>query len=375
MTTEAPQTFHGGVFSDELADGRCGVTIHLAPEGVCGTTSTGRTFLVRYSECQLEAGGSHGRMLFCRTPDRSLTLFCDDRRFPRELAVAAGGLLDEQLASCSRGKAAARFMTVLLGLILTAAGALLLVAGFYGIRLAADASLTAVPLEVDRQIGKNAYRLMDRAGPEVQDPVITNAVQQIVDRLSEHAAEEGLTFEVHVIDADVCNAYCLPGGTIVLYTGLLQRAASAEEVASVLAHEMAHATLRHGLRQVTQSVGLAAAVNLLVGNMEGLVVAGAEVFKLATLNSYSREQETAADAEGVRMLHAAAIDPMSLARFFETMQREAGDLPAALTWLSTHPDHAARMAAVRTQVATLPASQYRVLEIDWGDVQQRAGGH
>ena len=132
--------------------------------------------------------------------------------------------------------------------------------------------------------------------------------------------------------------------------------------------------LRHGLRQVTQSAGLAAAVNLLLGNMEGLVVAGAEVFKLATLNSYSREQETAADAEGVRMLHASAIDPMSLARFFETMQREAGDLPAALTWLSTHPDHAARMAAVRSQVATLPATQYRIFAIDWGEVQDHAGG-
>lgn len=135
---------------------------------------------------------------------------------------------------------------------------------------------------------------------------------------------------------------------------------------------MAHASLRHGLRKVTQSLGLAAAVNLLLGNMEGLVVAAAEVFKLATVNSYRRSQETAADAEGVRMLNAAGIDPMSLTRFFETLQREGPQHPAGMTWLHTHPDHAARISAIREQMGTLPAKGYIPVNVNWKEVQERA---
>ena len=371
---EDANTFAGGVLCDQVAGGRSGARLRLAPDSLIATASNGCDFAIRYGECRIEIGGSSGRMVFCRTADRSLTIFCDHRRFGPELAHAAGGLLDEQLAACTRSRRIARSRSWLAGLLLTAAAAIVLVAGFYAVRLAAKASVTAVPLAVDRQIGEQAFRLMDHGGPEVQDPTITAAVQRIVDRLAPHAAVEGLAFDVHVIDADLCNAFCLPGGTIVIYTGLLRRAASAEEVAGVLAHEMAHASLRHGLLQVTQSVGLAAAVNLLLGNMEGLVVAGAEVFKLATINSYSRVQESDADTEGVRMLHAASIDPLSLARFFETMQREAGDLPRGLTWLSTHPDHASRIEAVRTQVGTLPPSQYAPLEIDWGQIRTRSGG-
>lgn len=373
--TDDPDTFSGGVLSADVEGGRCGGQIRLDPQAVVATSAKGRTFSIRFSDCQVESGGIDGRMLLCRTADRSLTIYSDDRRFARALAQAAGGLLDDQLAVCSRARRSAASRSLLGGLLLIAAAAVLLVACVLGIRLAADASLTAVPLSVDRQIGEQAYRLMDRGGPELEDPIVTDAVQRIVGRLAPHAAVEGLTFDVHVIQSDLCNAFCLPGGTIVIYTGLLQRAASAEEVAGVLAHEMAHASLRHGLRQVTQSIGIAAAVNLLLGNMEGLVMAGGEVFKLATLNSYSRSQETAADAEGVRMLTAAAIDPMSLARFFETMQRQAGNLPAGLTWLSTHPDHASRIAAIRAQVGTLPPPEYVKFDIDWGLVRARTGGN
>lgn len=369
-------TFAGGVLCDDLPGGRRGAELRLAADRVVARVSSDasdaevRELSIRYSDCRVDVGGYNGRIVFLRNAERSLTLFSEERGFARELAVAAGGLLDEPLRAATANQRRTRWRGRSAGLFFSLVAVGLLVACFYGIRLAADTSIHAVPLEVDHQIGQQAYRLMDHGGPEVHDPLLTDAVQQMVDRLAPHVATEGLRFDVHIIDADICNAFCLPGGTIVLYTGLLRRANSPEEVASVLAHEMAHASERHGLRQVGQSLGLAAAVNLLIGNLEGLVVAGAEVFKLATINSYSREQETAADREGVRMLHAAAIDPTALARFFDTMQREAGGMPGGLTWLSTHPDHAARIAAIRDQVGSLPPREYLALEVEWGRVRE-----
>ena len=104
-------------------------------------------------------------------------------------------------------------------------------------------------------------------------------------------------------------------------------------------------------------VGLAVAVNLLLGDTQGLIAVGSELFQVASINSYSRDQEAAADAEAVRMLHAAGIDPLALTGFFETLHKEHGDLPGLASWISTHPQHQERIDAVRDQVAMLPKKE------------------
>jgi len=195
----------------------------------------------------------------------------------------------------------------------------------------------------------------------------------MIDRLAPHAATKGLTFDVHVFQSPMVNAFALPGGKIVVFTGLIDKADSPEQVAGVLGHEMAHATLRHGLERIGQSLGMATAVTLLIGNTEGLVAAGADLFRLASVNSYGRAQESAADAEGVRMLNEAGIDPSGLPKFFEILKHEEGDIPDAISWISTHPQHEDRIKALEKQISTLPACVPVPLELDWSDIQKRVG--
>jgi predicted Zn-dependent protease len=71
------------------------------------------------------------------------------------------------------------------------------------------------------------------------------------------------------------------------------------------------------------------------------------------------------------MLHAAGIDPLAMSRFFQALEEEQGDLPDLVSWISTHPQHAARIANVRAQVADLPNREYQPLEVDWASVQRR----
>ena len=216
-----------------------------------------------------------------------------------------------------------------------------------------------------------AFESMDLEGPELTDPKVVEAIQTMVDRLAPHAALDGLEFDVHVIDSPMVNAFALPGGTIVVFTGLIAESDEPEQVAGVLAHEMAHATLRHGLHRVGQSLGVAAGLHLLLGDTRGVVSAGAQLFQLATINSYSRDQENEADAEGVRMLHEADIDPMAMPRFFEHLRDKEGDLPGVVSWISTHPQHEDRIAAIKSQVASLPERQYKPIDVDWAEVQKR----
>ena len=372
--------FTGGVFSERIDGGRAGATITLAPEGIVAFASDGQRFTVRWGDCQLEMGGASGRMVFCRNADRSLTIFCEDKRFPQALAQARGSGLNEQVEQMlvlrqARGRQGRGLLT--LGLV---ALGLLLVGGYYGVMAGARAALKALPPSVDRTLGDHAFTAMEKEGPELRDPVVVDAIETIVERLGKHAnagrqGDAAFDFRVHVIQADVLNAFALPGGQIVVFTGLIAACDDPNELAGVIAHEMAHVTLRHGIERIGQSMGLALAVNLVLGNVEGIATAGVELLRFATQNKYSREQEASADAEGVRMMHAAGLDPRGLSRFFARLKAEGqGRVPKALEWISTHPDHDARIAAVDQQVDGLAAKPLEPLELEWAEVRRRSRG-
>lgn len=365
------EEFEGGVFHESIEGGRASATIELTAGSVKALTSTDQKFEIRYSECVLDMGGASGRMVFVRTQDRKLTIFCEDRRFPKALQLDGSVELAEQLAAVRGLRRSEAFSWRMWLVVGTAVCLLALFGGYYGLLAAAKASINAVPISVDEQIGKLAFESRTVEGPKINDPIIVNAVKEMVARLEPHADLKGLSFEVHVVDSKEVNAYCLPGGKIVVFTGLLKKSKTPEQVAGVLSHEMSHAIRRHGLRRVMESLGIVVAIELMVGDVGGLVALGAELGKSAALTSYSREAETEADVTGVRMLHAAAIDPLELASFFEMLKDEGPDLPAAIKWLSTHPQHDERIATIRGELAKLPPQEYRELDIDWEEVQQR----
>ena len=329
--------FAGGVFHESIDGGRIGADLELTHDGVKAVSRDGRRFLVRYSECRIDVGGYNDRMVFCRNEDRSLTIFCEDKRFPAALVFVSGGLLDEQLQQKQKSLKSKNRRGQGLTLAVLVGIAVCIVAAYFGIRSAGAAAAKAVPVSVDTQIGKHSYLAMDPGGPEIDDEVVVDSIRKMTDRLAPHAAIPGLKFEVHVIQSPDLNAFCLPGGVIVIYTGLIEAAQQPEQVAGVLAHEMAHATLRHGVERISQSLGIAAAANLLFGDIQGVLALGSELFQLASINSYSRDQESAADSEGVRMMYAAALDPLSMAQFFEIMKEQEGNFPKQLAWISTMP--------------------------------------
>lgn len=364
------EEFEGGVFSEEIEGGRASAVIELTASGVKAVTSTGQQFSVSYRDCILDMGGATGRMVFVRTPDRKLTIFCEDRRFPAALQLDAGTELAEQLASIRglRRMEGLHWQFWLIVLAVLCIGGV--IGGYYGVLAAAKASIRAIPVSVDEKIGKLAMESIDLEGTPVKDKVILDSVKEMVARLEPHSELKGLKFEVRVVDSPEVNAFCLPGGKMVVYTGLLRKAKSPEQVAGVMSHEMAHAIKRHGLQRITESLGIIVAIELMVGDVGGLVAMGVELGKSAALTSYSRESETEADLVGVRMLHAAAVDPLELAGFFEMLKEEGKDIPDAIAWLSTHPQHEVRVATIRDELAKLGPQQYRPLDIDWDKVQE-----
>lgn len=369
-----PLRFDGGVFSDEIEGGRGGAEIELESTEIRARVVQGRQFSLPYHRCHLEMGGASGRMVFCRNEDRSLTIFCEDRRFPRALEAVSGGLLTEPLEELlqRRRREGRRGRALALAVLLSISG--LLVGGYYGIIAAARGAVEALPISVDREMGEQAMKAMGLEGERVTDPEVVSSIRSMIERIEPQVATEGFEFTLQIIDGPTLNAFALPGGPMVIYTGLLEKAEGPEEIAGVLAHEMAHVTLRHGLKQLGQSVGVYVGISLLVGDASGLVELGAGLLATSAVHGYSREQEAEADAEAVRMLQGAGIDPMALARLLGMLGEEVGDAPQLLSWVSSHPRHQERVEAIRRKVEKSPGRQYKPLELDWPQVLERLPG-
>ena len=150
---------------------------------------------------------------------------------------------------------------------------------------------------------------------------------------------------------------------------VIKNAESPEQLAGVIAHEMSHATLRHGLQAISQSIGVVAAIQLVVGDVGGLLAIGTQVAQQSVMTSYSRNAETEADLEGARMLHAAKIDPKAMATFFAKLKHEHGDIPGVVSWLSTHPQHEDRIESINKYTDSLTPIAYEPLDVDFKAIQ------
>ena len=361
------EDFKGCVFHKSIDGGRASADIDLQASSLVALTSTDQRFELPYSACELSQGGASGRMIFCRTADKSLTIFCEEKHFAAALAHAAGGQLDEQLqvAKQSLGKVNAASKRMMWGIIL--AVVLLLVTAYYALIYAGQAAVSALPISIDEQIGDMAYKQVDLGGPKVKDQDIVEPIQALLERLKQAKPDDPFNYKLDVIESDTVNAFALPGGQMVILTGLLDAADSPAQVAGVIAHEMAHISERHGLQGIARSVGFIVAIDLLIGDAGGLIVLGAEIAQFAAQNSYSREHEAEADFVGVERLYQASIDPASLAEFFKILEKETADMPDIPEWMSTHPEHAERIKAIKEQVRAFSPKTYTaaISDEDW----------
>lgn len=362
----------GGVFSQQIAGGRAGARLTVRKDGVHATTTEGQSFQLAYADCQLELGGASGRMWFCRNADRTLTFFSEGPALGAALGVHAPPALRARLEEVeARARASdSRARLLWIGGLLVLC--LLIGLGYFGVRRGAQASIDLVPLSADEKLGKLAFENMDHEGPIVHDPVLLGAVRRIVDRLAATRPQDDFNYEVHIVDADLVNAFALPGGQVVVYTGLLRATNKPEQLAGVLAHEMAHVYERHGMRRIAQSIGVIGAVQLLFGDVSGIAAVAVQVLQLSTINAYSRDQEREADRDGVLIVAHADVDPYALADFFELLRKRESSLSGTLSWLGTHPDLAERIATVRKLAAQQHVKHARGFALDWQAVLAHA---
>lgn len=223
---------------------------------------------------------------------------------------------------------------------------LALVAGlFFGIPRLAGPVAALVPLEWEERLGTAVVAQVADETERCASPAADAALAGLVERLTAGQALP-YRFEVRILDRDEINAFAAPGGQLAVFRGLIDFAGNGEELAGVVAHEVAHVAARHPTEGLIRSLGLSFALGAVFGDFAGVGAALGEIGVTLANLAYSRAAERDADREAVHLLRQAGIDSRGLAAFFTRLQAHAGEFPRQLALLSSHPLHASRMDAV-----------------------------
>jgi predicted Zn-dependent protease len=219
----------------------------------------------------------------------------------------------------------------------------------------------------EAQIGRAIMHSIRSSGQLVEDPLITEYVNEIGHRVAAYANDGDYKFTFFVVDDPSINAFALPGGFIGVHTGLIEATRSEDELAGVLAHEIAHVTQRHIARAVhaNSRQSLMSTAIMLGAILAGAAGAGSDVVQggiavaqgsqvQAQIN-FTRSNEHEADRIGIEALADAGFDPQGMASFFEVISRQTGSGEFKVPeFLLTHPVSSARIAESRSRARDYP---------------------
>jgi predicted Zn-dependent protease len=210
-----------------------------------------------------------------------------------------------------------------------------------------------IPDRTWAQAGRQVAQNFTHDKPLCTDPGGRAALDKMVERLA-GGGPKGAPFEVHATDIALVNAFAMPGGQLMLTRGLLQQAASPEEVAGVLAHEMGHASARHAEAGIVRALGISLAAKLLFSGTSDVIQSmGTALLQLR----YTRAAEREADDLAYVRLKERGIPAAPLADFFDRMSKKEGRDKGSSSGgraseiLSSHPALEDRAAKARSQPA------------------------
>ncbi len=229
--------------------------------------------------------------------------------------------------------------------------ALVLLTGCHTSPISGKRSFIALPADQDVALGAASYeqilqgeRVINSGAEEAMVQRVVNRLVAVVERDSLEPAE--FEWEVKLLDNDqVANAFCLPGGKMAVYTGILPVTQHETGLAVVMGHEIAHALARHGAGRLSQQYAKEFGIQL-VSLASPKVAASAEFLNYATevmlLRPNGRADELEADEIGMILMARAGYDPSEAIEFWGRMA--AGSSGAPPEFLSTHPSHGTRVA-------------------------------
>jgi predicted Zn-dependent protease len=220
----------------------------------------------------------------------------------------------------------------------------------------------------EKVMGEKLYQAF--VGTEKVDTQKTRLVREFAASLT---LSKTYNIDIAVLKDKEVNAFALPGGKVVVYTGILKSMKSADELAALLAHEVSHINKRHSLRSLLRSSAIAILISVALNDASG--VASVLVENAETLRSlgYSRSLERDADYAGMQVLVNNKINPIAMRNLMLRLQEEYGRTPDVISFISTHPATSERIANANKFAKKYKADQFveqPVLKATWDKIKE-----
>jgi Zn-dependent protease with chaperone function len=215
-------------------------------------------------------------------------------------------------------------------LILTFIIALMAMAYFIALPWAAEKAVALIPEEYDSYLSDDLLSYYFKEN--LTDTLKTQKLRAFADNIDFGTTKK---IKFHVIKSDIVNAFALPDGTVIVFTGILDKIKDYEELSSLLAHEVSHVSERHSMKMLCRNLSGYLFLSVLINDVNGVMTILADNVNNLQNLTFSRKFEAEADAKAVQILLNNNINPKGMLRLFEHISDDKGGyLPE---FLSTHP--------------------------------------
>lgn len=365
----------GGAFHPDLPSGRATGEVRISNDSVHFESEKG-DFDLPAQGMKIELGGASDRLIFFSHPlHPEITIHTADHSVLDHPVLVNNPVFAAQRNKVRTKKRLA--WAVLLAVVVGVIGV------FIGIFLARDrmvrTAAKAVPVDWEIKAGDKLFEQIAAMKRIVKDPALDAQLKLITDPLVAGIKDNRYPLKFHIIEDPTLNAFAMPGGNVVVHSGLLMAADSPEEIAGVLGHEIAHVTQRHSIRSIISSAGLFMVLQTMLGDVTSVVAVLANNSAFLLDRKFSRDFERESDNQGWDYLLAADIKPEGMITFFKKMQEEEKRLrekmkeatsididTSSLTVLSTHPATDERMKNLQAKWHKLAKkSGYRTFDLNY----------
>lgn len=339
---------HEVIFFDGLQAGGQTVLMYLSETGISiqqteEWDANRPVLFFPYADCRMQLVAGNAQVLLNKAGTQYMTLSADRSFFPE---------LQTRLNRLNRNVFARLFQLNVVVLVVLAVA--LLAGAYLGFtRLIPMAGLRLITPEQEMKLGEQFQKAF--LSGETIDPVKTKQLQSFASNLQ---LSKTYPIKITVVKNTELNAFALPGGHIVVYSGIIQAMKDADEMVALLGHESAHVNGRHSLRSVLRSAATGILVSVVLNDVSGILAVVIDNASMLHSLSYSRSMEEAADENGMQTMVQNGINPVGMKKLMLHFKSAEAETPGTYSFLSSHPDTDSRIKHADQFAATHKNSSF-----------------
>ena len=342
-------------FGEQAVEGRIGFDRwHMHFESEFGV------FQIPISQLQIHKPNGKGEPIYFADPAQpDLSVYTFDTRVLRLRTLLDASQTRVQLNAMRSQGEAKRNVKITVGFLVGCVA--IAVIATASVKLMVRALVSRIPPKFEQDLGDKFFAELQQDETFIQDTNLQAKIDLAITPLLSSLPTNQIQFRFHIMEMPIANAFALPGGHVVVTTGLLKLVGRPEELAGAVAHEIAHVTRKHMFRQIISAMGPALLFQLFMGNHGGVVGALGAGSQLLMTQSFSQEYELEADAVGWNYLVAAHIDPRGLTDILRKLKAEEDKERFGNMEIAAFRSH--------------PNTQKRIdrLEVKWKKLKKKSG--